>query len=77
MNMGVAIGDVNSGHYYTNSPTVPGANNHNSIYFTKKSDEIAPNRSKIENSGLQYGFEIDVMLPASTLHQYDNMEYNN
>ena len=31
----------------------------------------------MENTRLQGGIDIDVMLPASTLHQYSNMYYNN
>ena len=31
----------------------------------------------MENNGLKDGVNIDVMLPASTLHQYENMEYKN
>ena len=31
----------------------------------------------MENNGLKDGVNIDVMLPASTLHQYDNVRYNN
>ena len=52
------------------------ANNQNSIDYNNKSDEIAPNIYEKDNTVLQDVVEIDVMLPASTLHQYDNMEYN-
>ena len=31
----------------------------------------------MENTGLQYGVDVYVMLPVSTLNQYYNMEYNN
>ena len=31
----------------------------------------------MEDGGLQYGVYIDVMLPTSTLHQYENMVCNN
>ena len=31
----------------------------------------------MENTGLQDGVEIDVMLPSSTLHKCANMEFNN
>ena len=77
MNMGVENGDVNGGHCYMNSSTGCESKNHNSIYYTNKRDEIAPNISEIENTVLQDCFRIDVMLPESTLHQYANMEYNN
>ena len=74
MNIGAENGYFNGVHCYMKSSTESESKNCNSTVFARKRDEIAPNRSKIENSGLQYGFEIDVMLPASTLHQYDNME---
>ena len=31
----------------------------------------------MEYSGLQDGFDTDIMLPASTIYQYKNMESNN
>ena len=31
----------------------------------------------MEYNGLQDGVGIDVMFPASTLHQYENIELNN
>ena len=31
----------------------------------------------MKNTGLQDGVDIDVMLPASTIHKYSNIEYNN
>ena len=31
----------------------------------------------MEDTGLQDGVEIDAILPASTIHQYANMECNN
>ena len=31
----------------------------------------------MESNVLQDGFGVDVMLPLSTLNQYDNMEYHN
>ena len=39
--------------------------------------ENSHNRSEIENTGFQNGDEIDVMLHASTMNQYENMEHNN
>ena len=56
-----------------NSNTVSESKNHISINFTKKSDEDTKNISERENNELKDGFEIDVMLPASTLHQYSNL----
>ena len=50
--------------------TVSESNNHNSIYSTKKLDEIAPNRYLMENGGLPDYVNIDVMLPTSTLNKY-------
>ena len=52
-------------------------NNHNSIDYTKKRYEISTNIYLRENNGLSDGVDIDYMLPASTLNQYFNMEYNN
>ena len=77
MNMGVENGDFNGGHWYMNIPTISEAKNHNSIYSTNKRDQIAPNRSEMENTGLQFGVDVYVMLPVSTLNQYYSMEYNN
>ena len=72
MNIGIENGDINGGHCYMNIPTASEAKNHNSIY-SKKKEEISPNISETQNTGLQDDVEIDVMLPASTIHQYDNM----
>ena len=60
-----------------NSNTVYKTKNYNSVYFEKKSDENNPNRSEMENDGLQDSVDIDLMVTASTLQQYANMEYNN
>ena len=62
-------------HMY--SPTVSVTNNHNLIDFTKKIDKFSTNRYLSENNVLPDGVGIDIMLPASTLNQYANMEYNN
>ena len=56
-----------------NNHTISGANNNNTVYSTKKRDGNVPTISEIEDDGFQYGVDIDVMLPASTLHQYSNM----
>ena len=77
MNMGVENGDVNGGHCYMNSSTGCESKNHNSIYYTNKRDEIAPNISEMENNGLQDVVCIDVMLLVSKIIQYANMENNN
>ena len=59
-----------------NSHTISEAKNHNSVYSTKKRGGNVPNLSEMESTGLHYGVDFDFMLPASTLHQYSNMEYN-
>ena len=51
--------------------------NNNSIDHKKKRDKISTNRYLMENNGLLDGLGIAVMLPASILNQYSNMEYNN
>ena len=48
-----------------NSHTVSEAKNHNFIYSTHKSDENNQNRSEMENTGLQDGVDIDIILTAS------------
>ena len=60
-----------------NSSTGSESNNHNSMDYTKKIEDISTNRYLIENNALPDGVRIDIMLPASTLNQYANMEYNN
>ena len=60
-----------------NSHTVSEAKNHKFLYPSKKTDENTHNRPEMWNTGLQYGVDIDVMLRASTIHKYDNMEYSN
>ena len=77
MYWGVENRDVSGGHSFMNSHTLSEANNQNSIDYTKKRDGNVPNISEMEDTGLQDGVDIDVMIPASTLHQYANMEYNN
>ena len=57
-----------------NTHTISESKEHNFIYYTKKSDESAPKISEMKNTGLQDVFDLDVMLPASTLHQYVKME---
>ena len=73
MNWGVENGDFCGDHWYMNIHTIFEANNHNSIDDTKKRDENVPNLSEMENNWLQDGVEIDVMLPASKIHQYYDM----
>ena len=77
MNISVENSDVNGDCYYMNFSTVSESNNHNTIDYKKKRDEIFTNRHLMKNNGLQDGVGIDVMLPASALNQYSNMEYNN
>ena len=72
--LNVYVSDV---HCYINSHTLYEANNHNSIDYTRKRDENSPNRSEMENSVLQDGIDIGVMLPESALQQYSNLEDNN
>ena len=36
-----------------------------------------PNIFEMENTGSQYGVDIDVILSASRLNKYDNSECNN
>ena len=60
-----------------NSHTLSESKNHKSIDYTKKSDENTHNISWMENTGLQDGVDIGVMLPEYTINQYTNMEYNN
>ena len=67
MNMNVENVDVNGDYCYMNIYTVSESNNHNSIDYTKKKDEISTNIYFMENNGLPDGVGIDVMLPASTL----------
>ena len=76
MNMGAENGCVNGGHCYMNSPTGSESKNHNSIDSTKKRYKIDPNKSEMENNGLQGGVGIDVMLPVSTLNRNSNMKFN-
>ena len=64
MDMGVENGNVNGGHCYMNSTTWYESIINNDMDYTKKRDEISPNRSEMENNGLQVGVDIDVMLPV-------------
>ena len=77
MNRGVENCDVSGGHYFMNSHNISEAKKHNNIDSTNKWDENSPEVSEIENTGLQDGVEIDVMLPASTIHKQTNIECNN
>ena len=52
-------------------------NNHNSVDYTKKRDEISTNIYLRGNNGLLHGVYIDDMLPESSPNQYFSMEYNN
>ena len=60
-----------------NSSTGSESKNHNSMDYTKKIEDISTNRYLIENNVLPDDVGIDIMLPASTLNQYSNTEYNN
>ena len=64
MNMSVKNGDVNGDYCYMNSSTVTFINNHNSIGYTNKRDEISTNRHLRSKNGLPDGVDIDDMLPA-------------
>ena len=77
MNMSVDNGDVNGDYFYMDSSTRYESNDQSSFDYTKKRDEIYINRCLIEHNGWPYSARIDVMLPASMLNQYDNMECNN
>ena len=50
MNWGVENFYFSCGNFYTNSHTLSEAKNHNSIYYTKKRYEIAPNIYVMENN---------------------------
>ena len=76
-NIGVENGHVNGGHCCMNSHTVSEWKNRHYIVSTKKRNEIYPNRSEIKYNGLQDGVGIDVMLPLSTMNQYENTKYKN
>ena len=58
------------------SHTLSEANNHNSTDYTNQRDGNVSNMSEMEYTVLHDVVEIDVMLPASTPHQYANKEYN-
>ena len=68
------MSEINGNYYYMNSSTGSESKNHNTIYYTKKRDEISNNRYLRENIALLDGVSIDDMLPASALNQYINME---
>ena len=77
MYMNVDNGYVNDDNNNMNSSTGSDINNQNYIDYTKKIYEIYTNRYLRENNGWPDGVDIDDMLPASTLNQHVNMEYNN
>ena len=77
MNRGAKNVDVSGGHCYMNNHTKYESKEHNYIDFTEKSDESTPNRTETENTGLQEGVDIDVVLLASTLHLNIKIYYNN
>ena len=77
MNWGVQNCDFSGGNCYLNSQTLSESKSNNNIDFTNKRDENSSNWSGMKNTGLQDGFDIDVLLPVWTLHQYSNTEYNN
>ena len=66
-------GAVSGGHCYIISHTVSESKNHNP-YILEKRDENTHNIYEMENTGMKDGVEIDVMLHASTIHQYFNLE---
>ena len=57
-----------------NIHTVFESNNHKYVFSGKKSDNNNHNRYGMGYNGLQDVVYVDAMLPASTLHQYSNME---
>ena len=77
MHMSVENGDANGDYCYMNGSTISESNNHNSVEYTKKRDEIYTNIYVMENNGLTDGVGIGDMLLASALNQYINMKYNN
>ena len=77
MGWGVESGDVIGTHYFVNSHIIYKTKNQNSIYYTKKRDGNVTNVPEMEDTISHDGVDVDVMLPASKLHQYANMECNN
>ena len=77
MYWGIDNGDVSGEHCLMNSQNLFESMKKNYIDSTKKRAVNVPNVSEIKDNGLHDGVDIDVMLPASTLHQYVNMECNN
>ena len=57
--------------------TISEANKPSSLYSTNKMDRNSPNVTKIEDTGLKDGVDINDIYPVSTLHQYINMKCNN
>ena len=76
MYMSVDNGDINYDYCYMNSSNGSKSKNHNSIDYTNKRDEISTTRYLMENNRLTNSVGIGIMLTASTLNQYANMEYN-
>ena len=61
-------------HCFINSHTLSEEKNPNPIDSTKKRDGNIPNVSEMKYNVLKDGVDIDAMLYASTLHQFDNTE---
>ena len=72
MNWCVENGYVSGGRCYMNIHNLSELKNHNFIYSTQKRDKNAPKLSSMENTALQNGVDIYVMLPVSTLNRYAN-----
>ena len=69
MDRGVENVDLSGGHCFMNSHILSESKNQNFIDFTKKLDGNVPNVSEMEDTGLQDGAYIDVMLPAYKLNK--------
>ena len=72
--MSVDNNDINGDYCYMNGYTGYESNNHNYIDYTKKRYEIYTIRYVMENNGLLASIRIYIMVTASTLNQYVNME---
>ena len=77
MDWGVENCDISCGNCFTNSHTIYEAKNQNFIDSTKKGNRNVSNLSEMEDTVLQGGVGIGVILTSSTLHQYFNMGCNN
>ena len=69
--------DVNGYYCYINSTNGSESKNHSSVDYTYDIVETSTIRYVMENDGLPYCVGVGSLLPASTLNQYSNIEYNN